>query len=190
MSMSRRRQPETKCRLMIHASVLDFIEQESAKAPRTETGGVIAGCGDLRSAEVHVTHASKPGPRARRTMFSFSRDTNYCQQFLDKLAVDSGGTIDYLGEWHKHHENVPGPSGRDIATSSEIALDPDYHVELCLLFIIGRSNERDSLRAFVVDGAGVTSRIEWVGCMSCKHENIDSGHGTATQLPSQGSEGL
>lgn len=161
---------------MIHESVLDFIEQESAKALRTETGGVIAGCGDLRMSEVHVTHASKPGPRARRTMFSFSRDTNYCQQFLDGLAVGSGGAIDYLGEWHKHHENVPRPSGRDIATSSEIALDADYHVKLCLLFIIGRSNKRDSLRAFVVDSAGVTTRIEWEVCMFCESDNIDSEH--------------
>ena len=170
--MPKRCQPKTKCRLMIHSSVLEFIEQESAKAHRTETGGVLAGCGDLRTAEVHVTHASKPGPKAHRTMFSFSRDTNYCQRFLDKLAVDSGGEIDYLGEWHKHHEDVPKPSGRDITTSSEIALNPDYHVRLCLLFIVGRSNERNSLRAFVVDSAGVTTRIEWEVCRSCNPENI------------------
>lgn len=186
--MPKRRQPDTKCRLMIHASVLDSLEQESAKAPRTETGGVIAGCGDLMSAEVHVTHASKPGPRARRTMFFFSRDTNYCQQFLDRLAVDSDGEIDYLGEWHKHHEDVPRPSGRDIATSSEIAMDADYHVNLCLLLIIGRSNKRDSLRAFVVDGAGCTTRIEWEVCMSCKYDNIDLVHGATIQPASRGSK--
>ena len=185
--MPRRRQLETKCRLMIHASVLDLLERESAKALRTETGGVIAGRGDLESAEVHVTHASKPGPRARRTMFSFSRDTNYCQQFLDRLAVGSDGEIDYLGEWHKHHEDVPRPSGRDIATSSEIAFDTDYHVKLCLLFIIGRSNKRDSLRAFVVDSAGCTTKIEWEVCIYCKYDNIDLVHSATIQPGSRGS---
>ena len=159
---------------MIHSSVLDFIEQESAKASRTETGGVLAGHGDLIKGEVHITHASKPGPKARRTMFSFSRDTNYCQQFLDKIASQSHGQIDYLGEWHKHHEHLPRPSWRDIATSTDIALSSNYHVDLCLLLIIGRSNCRASLRAFMVDREGVTARVVWDVCTACDRQQDDA----------------
>jgi integrative and conjugative element protein (TIGR02256 family) len=153
---------------MIHSSVLDFLEQESANAFRTETGGVLAGRGDLTKGEVHVTHASKPGPRARRAMFSFSRDTGYCQQFLDEIAAQSHGQIDYLGEWHKHHEDSPRPSWRDIATSTDIALESDYHVDLCLLLIIGKSNRRRSLRAFIVDREGVMAKVAWEVCTACE----------------------
>jgi integrative and conjugative element protein (TIGR02256 family) len=165
--MKKKHQHEKTCRLLIHSSVLEFIETESAKALRTETGGVLAGFGDATAGEVHVTHASRPGPRARRTMFSFARDTEYCQEFLDSVARQSGGAIDYLGEWHKHHEHVPRPSGQDVTTSAKIALSSDYHVSECLLLIVGESNRRTSLRAFVVDSSGASRRTNWVLCTAC-----------------------
>jgi integrative and conjugative element protein (TIGR02256 family) len=162
--MLRKHRPELLSRLMIYSSVLDFIEKESARASRTETGGVLAGHGDLMKGEAQVTHASKPGPKARRTMFSFSRDTKYCQKFLDEIAANSDGRIDYVGEWHKHHEESPTPSSRDIITSTNIAKSSDYHVNQCLLLIIGRSNCRSSLRAFAVDRNGVVAEVLWAVC--------------------------
>jgi integrative and conjugative element protein (TIGR02256 family) len=166
--MMRKHQRNSQSRLLIHLSVLDFIEAEAAKATRTETGGVLAGYGELMKGDVHITHASGPGPKARKTMFSFSRDIVYCQRFLDRIAIESDGQIDYLGEWHKHHEDEPGPSGKDIATSRDIALNPDYHVGLCLLLIIGSSNHRDLLHAFVVYPSGVTVKIAWSVCTTCE----------------------
>jgi integrative and conjugative element protein (TIGR02256 family) len=148
---------------MICSSVLDFIEKESARALRTETGGVLAGRGDVMLG-AYVTNASKPGPRARRTMYSFARDIQYCQKFLDEMAIKSQGQIDYLGEWHKHHEESPMPSWKDITTSTNIAMSSDYHVDRCLLLIIGNSNHRASLRAFVVDRAGGVAEIPWDVC--------------------------
>jgi integrative and conjugative element protein (TIGR02256 family) len=165
--MKKKHQHETPCRLLIHRSVLEFIETESAIAVRTETGGVLAGFGDLTAGEVHVTHASRPGPRARKTMFSFARDTEYCQEFLDSVARQSGGAIDYLGEWHKHHEHAPRPSGQDVTTSEKIALSSNYHVSECLLLIVGQSNSRSSLRAFFVDSSGASMRTNWELCTVC-----------------------
>lgn len=161
------RRRELNCRLLIHLSVLEFIEAEATKATKTETGGVLAGHGDVIKGEIHLTHASEAGPKARKTLFSFARDTSHCQQFLDRLAVESAGRIDYLGEWHKHHEAEPGPSPRDIETSKNIALSPDYHVSHCLLLIIGKSNHRSSLRAFIVCPSGATTRIGWDICTIC-----------------------
>lgn len=163
--------PGAGYRLLVHPAVLDLIEAEAARATKAETGGVLAGRGALTTGEAHVTHASGPGPRARRTMFSFSRDTAYCQQFLDGLAVESKGEIDYLGEWHKHHESEPRPSSRDIKTSRDIAAAPDYHVEVCLLLIIGRSNRRGSLRAFAVHATGLVEKMGWSLCTDCEFES-------------------
>jgi integrative and conjugative element protein (TIGR02256 family) len=141
-----------------------FVERESAGSPRTETGGVLSGRGSLESGEVHVTHASGPGPRARRTRYSFARDTPFCQGFLDEVATGTGCLIDYVGEWHKHHEAVPWPSWRDVRTAAEIADNPDYHVRLCLLLIIGESNRRSALRAFVVDEFMEVTEVAWEVC--------------------------
>jgi integrative and conjugative element protein (TIGR02256 family) len=103
-------------------------------------------------------------------MYSFSRDTAYCQRFLDRLAVESKGEIDYLGEWHKHHETEPRPSSRDITTSRNIAASPDYHVDVCVLLIIGRSNRRNSLRAFAVNATGEVEKVSWGLCTACEYE--------------------
>lgn len=159
--------PKEGYKLLIHPAVLTFIE---AEATRSETGGVLAGCGGLLLGTAHITDASGPGPKARRTMYSFSRDTAYCQRFLDRLAVDSKGGIDYLGEWHKHHEKEPRPSSRDITTSRDIAASPDYHVDVCLLLIVGCSNRRNSLRAFAVHATGQVERVNWGLCTACEFE--------------------
>lgn len=147
--------------LRIHARVLEFLERESSAFPNDETGGVIAGEGNISNGPALITAASGPGPQAKRSRFSFQRDTEYCQQLLNAWAVDSMGGTDYLGEWHKHHESNPTPSSTDILTCRRIAIDPNYHVEECLLLIIGQSNTRDSLRAFVVPQSGKVDQVEW-----------------------------
>jgi integrative and conjugative element protein (TIGR02256 family) len=151
-------------KVCIHREAMAFVERESAVSPRTETGGVLAGRGSLEAGEVHITHASGPGPRARRTRYSFARDTPFCQRFLDEVAIGTGSHVDYVGEWHKHHEAVPRPSWRDVRTAAEIADNPDYHVRLCLLLIIGESNRRSALRAFVVDEFGEVAEVAWEIC--------------------------
>lgn len=151
-------------KVFIHQEALAFIEGESDSSPRKETGGVLAGRGAFEAGEVHITHASKPGPRARRTRFSFERDNAFCQQYLDEVARRTGGLVDYIGEWHKHHERVPHPSWRDIRTAAEIADNPDYHISLCLLLIIGESNRRSALRAFIVNAGGGMSEVKWKAC--------------------------
>ena len=151
-------------KVFIHPDALAFIEDESKRSPRTETGGVLTGRGSLEEGEVHITHASEPGPRAYRTRFTFERDIIFCQLYLDEVAIRTDGLIDYVGEWHKHHERVPHPSWRDIRTAAEIADNPDYHVSLCLLLIIGESNRRSSLRAFVVNAVGGVSEVQWEAC--------------------------
>jgi integrative and conjugative element protein (TIGR02256 family) len=162
--------PDGSYRLLIHPAALEFIEAEASRATATETGGVLSGRGGLTAGAAHVTHASGPGPKARRNMFSFLRDTAYCQEFLDRLAVESGGEVDYLGEWHKHHQLEPRPSPRDVKTARDIAADPGYHVEVCLLLIIGRSNRRGSLRAFAVHATGPIEKLSWGLCTGYEFE--------------------
>jgi integrative and conjugative element protein (TIGR02256 family) len=140
--------------LQISIEALEIIEAESRISPRTETGGVIVGAGEVSDGVVRITGVSGPGPRALRTRISFLRDVKFCQEFLDRTAQDSAGEIDYLGEWHKHHETDPWPSVQDIRTLERIADDRAYHVAIPILLIIGKSDKRESLRAFAIDRAG------------------------------------
>lgn len=148
-------------KISISASALDLMEKESARAKYTETGGVIAGIGSTEAGEIHISHASLPGPRAKATRYFFQHDREFCQKFLDDLAVQNNGKIDYLGEWHKHFEADPYPSGRDARTLLNIAENSDYHVDQPLLLIIGINNRSDSLRVYLASKTGKLIPAEW-----------------------------
>jgi len=153
--------PIARVKLRISSEVLNFIEVQSAKSTRVETGGIIAGNGSLESGGVLITHASDPGPKAVRRYGFFLRDVAYCQSVLDRWVAESGGAVDYIGEWHKHFETEPRPSHQDIETMQNIAASTDYHVSRAVLLIIGRSNSRRSLRTFVANTQGGMEQVEW-----------------------------
>ena len=147
--------------IVISRSAVEYIEYDASHALGSETGGIIAGRGHVENGEVIITNASGGGPMATRTASYFSRDTEYCQQLVDTWAMKSNGEIDYLGEWHKHLESNPTPSSKDIGTMTKIATSPEYHVTTPILVIIGSSNHRKSLKAFLVDRKGAFQEVKW-----------------------------
>lgn len=152
-------------KVSILAAALELMEKESARSQYAETGGVVAGFGSAENGELHISHASLPGPRARATRYSFQHDREFCQKFLDDLATQSNGKIDYLGEWHKHFEINPRPSGRDMRTMISIAENSAYHVNQPLLLIIGMNNRRNSLRVFATCKTEKLILTEWEECI-------------------------
>jgi integrative and conjugative element protein (TIGR02256 family) len=155
------------CQVSITEEVLVFLEGQAQASPNRETGGIIAGSGLAEDGTATVLKASDGGPGALHRRRFFSRDTSYCQRLVDGWALDSGGTIDYLGEWHKHLEDDPTPSRQDVTTLREIARSPDYHVRLPLLLIIGRDNLRTSLRAFAITVNGLCLSFNWTLWTGC-----------------------
>lgn len=149
------------CSVLISEEVLAFLEKESQASPSRETGGIIAGSGSAEDGTAVILKASDGGPKVVRRRMFFSRDTAYCQRLVDKWAAESAGTIDYLGEWHKHLEDEPKPSRGDVQTLHDIARSDDYHVRLPILLIIGKNNLRTSLRAFSVTRSGRCLKTDW-----------------------------
>lgn len=93
--------------------------------PTIETGGVLAGR-VTRNGDVVVTHASGPGPNAKRTRSKFEKDVEFCQHFLDEAYEASGQGVVYVGEWHSHPSSDNRPSGTDLKSLSEIAIARNY----------------------------------------------------------------
>lgn len=161
MKLRRRQVWKPKCTISINEKTLNFIEEQARYATNQETGGVIGGFGSLEEGTIVISHASDGGSAATRCPTFFSRDTTYCQRIVDEWASQSRGKIDYLGEWHKHFEDNPKPSLTDLETLGRIARDPNYHVAIALLLIIGNSNTRSSLRIFLIDHKGQCASINW-----------------------------
>lgn len=114
-------------------AALAMMQQLVAAEPAVETGGVLAGFTD-RDGNLEVRFASGPGPKAVRTPRRFEKDEAFCQAFLDDLARENGAV--YLGEWHSHPSANNKPSGTDLKSLSEIAVQKEYLTERPLMVIL------------------------------------------------------
>jgi integrative and conjugative element protein (TIGR02256 family) len=106
--------------------VFEFITAESLRKCPDETGGILVG--KMESDCVLIEHATGPGPLARRAPQLFKRDGEYSQRVLDGIVVETGGDLDYVGEWHSHPARF-GPSARDVAAMRWIASNRKYAVK-------------------------------------------------------------
>jgi integrative and conjugative element protein (TIGR02256 family) len=82
-----------------------------------EVGGLLIG--SRRGAHLHITKVSLPGARDQSTRYSFLRRDWSHQVFATKAWIQSGFTLDWVGEWHTHPQMHPVPSSIDMATWRE-----------------------------------------------------------------------
>jgi integrative and conjugative element protein (TIGR02256 family) len=116
----------------IGRDVVDYIKLTAAASCDGETGGILIGFHYGR--HIKVTKASDAGPLARRSSCSFLRDTAYCQSVLQDEYSRTGA--DYVGEWHTHIIDLPGPSEGDLLTLARIILDPDYQLPSFVMIVV------------------------------------------------------
>lgn len=106
--------------VVVARAVLKTIRDEVRRSRWTETGGPLAGS-VTEDGALLVTHAAAPGKRGRRERFSVLIDGESAQEFCDALYRESGGKLDYVGDWHTHLGWSLTPSKRDVAAMQEMA---------------------------------------------------------------------
>lgn len=100
---------------MIEAKAWEEARADAgAYASISERGGLLLGY--RRGQHLHVDFVTTPGPADQASRFAFRRGTAGHQSAASQRWLFSGGTSDWLGEWHSHPEAHPQPSGTDIAT--------------------------------------------------------------------------
>lgn len=170
-----------RSRLIVSASVRDFIVQTATESPDVETGGILMGPPNSPSGTVVVTHASDGGPGAQQTAGMFLRNTEYCRGVLHDHYERFG--VDYVGEWHSHILPLRGPSMGDLATIAGIMHDPDYDFTTFALLIAVLANpaadeiEVDLLGYIAVPTAIYRTPIETSGAPTrlCSSEHEQDG---------------
>ena len=90
----------------------NFIQDEYKKK---EAGGVLLGRMMKNSDDVIIDMVSPPQKKDKRKRTYFKRNNEH-QNIINEEWEKSGGTCNYLGEWHTHPENNPTPSSIDINT--------------------------------------------------------------------------
>jgi integrative and conjugative element protein (TIGR02256 family) len=98
-----------------------LIAAETALHPKRETGGALFGF--LDGNDVVVSCAYGPGPRAKHRRASFEPHPDTTAALMKAVRGESEARYRYLGSWHSHPGGPPRPSGRDIATTAEVASD-------------------------------------------------------------------
>lgn len=113
---------------------LDVFRQTGLKDK--EAGGVLFGRYVEGTEDVIIDSMSKPTKRDKRRRFSFFRSKSDHQKIIEQRWEESGGTSNYLGEWHSHPEDIPSPSSTDrkdwIRKLREDRFDADFLVFLIL----------------------------------------------------------
>lgn len=114
--------------------ILSFVQDEKNKM---EAGGVIMGRFIKDSKNVIIDKVTVPMIGDKRSRFSFIRGEKMHQRIITSTWIKSGGTCNYLGEWHTHPESYPKPSQIDIRNWKEILRNRTFSSQYLYFVIVG-----------------------------------------------------
>lgn len=107
--------------------VLDGLStHRQCRDEEPEAGGVLLGL--RRGVHLHIVGFTPPQARDIRTRFSFHRSAHGHQELARRAWKESGGYVDYVGEWHTHPEAQPTPSVIDLQEWRLICAYPSQKV--------------------------------------------------------------
>lgn len=131
------RRPDDDGFVLIEERVLQlFGQHRQLLQGAPESGGILLGY--RRGSHLHVTEATAPlvSDQASRTHF-FRAAAPHQQAALVRWR-ESGGIMDYLGEWHTHPEHSPSPSTIDTGGWQRICSKR----KTPMLFVIAGTQDR------------------------------------------------
>lgn len=137
--------------IRISATVLSTIERYRQLNKRSpEAGGLLIGevYGEYG---IWVKALTVPAYSDKASRISFIRRDPSHNQLLKYWHEQSGGKMQYLGEWHTHPQAVPSPSGIDLHSWSNLLsiMKLDLNNQPILFFIGSTSShENDWLSLF------------------------------------------
>lgn len=114
-----------------------MCDEGTARHP-LESGGILLGwrLGNNRV----VIDVSGPGPQALHGRHRFLPDHRWQVAQIHRLFEETGGDIDYLGDWHSHPDGIPAMSSEDRTTLRRIS----RRVHEPLMLIIADDGSQES----------------------------------------------
>lgn len=115
------------------AAVEVFMRHRQRFPWQTEAGGILLG--KRRGNHLEVLFATEPMITDRRQPFFFEREVHGHATAAMNAWAASGGTVDYLGEWHTHPQRVPVPSSLDRTEWRKLFAGRAKHLPLAVLIV-------------------------------------------------------
>lgn len=145
--------------IYLSESAIARMDCEVKLARQIETGGILVGV-LLCSGDILITHATSPGPKAIKCPNYFIKDYNYTIQILNILYYKY--SVDYLGEWHKHPNNIIHYSHKDLCSMRSIS---SLNSNPCFFIIVGsdfnKNTPREQLKLYSIDDKGMVIETDW-----------------------------
>lgn len=124
--------------IKVRPSVQQVLQGYVQRTPRMpEAGGVLMGSRLLEGGDVVISAVSVPMPGDHQSRFRFIRQQEHHQRCVERAWKNSGGIINYLGEWHTHPENDPNPSALDKGEWRRLVKECHYDGEELFFLIVG-----------------------------------------------------
>lgn len=99
-------------------TVSNALRNEAMRRFPLETGGMLLGW--RRDNDCIIAGAIGPGPEARHRPSSFDPDHDWQMKRFHAAFSQSGGDLDYLGDWHTHPRGSGALSVRDRRTLAQV----------------------------------------------------------------------
>lgn len=129
--------------MIYRQALLDMLGACMRAGQSVEEGGILVGYQEPTSGMVTIAYAIDGGPNAEREPRKVVRDVEYSQAALNQLYAQSGGRLDYIGEWHRHHSRIADLSPTDVAALRAVAEDPGYPTSYPLFVVLSLPNIDD-----------------------------------------------
>lgn len=112
------------------------------KVEDKESGGILIGRFIIGTNDVVIHEVTIPTKADRRNRSFFKRSKKATQNLINAMWKNSNGTLNYLGEWHTHPEDIPSPSEIDLNNWYKITQSAYYEQEFLFFVIVGRKKLR------------------------------------------------
>ena len=105
----------------IHQRAVTKIQEETARWPRVETGGVLMGRLSEVCRTIHVVDVLDPPEDSTRSASEFILGMTGLHQQMETYSDIVGWSLYCVGTWHSHLSST-GPSATDRATAKAVSL--------------------------------------------------------------------
>jgi integrative and conjugative element protein (TIGR02256 family) len=132
-----------------------FSKYRQLRFWQREAGGQLFG--RFHGSRIKVVEATGPRRTDRRTRTSYVPDRRAEQREIDDRFRRG---LHFLGDWHTHPENIPHPSGPDVASLDDTVRRSAHAMLAFVLVVVGQRPAPEGLHVSLFCGDGVSHVLE------------------------------
>lgn len=121
----------------IEPEVIETLRKHEQTGHKSESGGILLGKYCPKGERYVITTVTEPSERDTCGRLWFVRNRDSAQKIINECWTETGGLVNYLGEWHTHPWESPRPSYTDKRLMRTIIKDGSNVWRYLFMIIVG-----------------------------------------------------